>query len=182
VWFLRLKFLCERVAKLQELQIHHTTVAAAMVPYFAYGSNMSAKLMRRRCPEAVAVGPARLVGWRFVVTRDGFASIVRDPGEAVYGVLWQLSPRDTAALNAYESLDSGLYSRRVLPVRRNERITPAVVYMARSRTRGRARAGYQRVVVDAAREWGLPERYVRALERWSVGAGCARTPDVGEIA
>ena len=28
--------------------------------------------------------------------------------------LWRLTPRDLAALNAYESLDSGLYVRRVL--------------------------------------------------------------------
>jgi cation transport regulator ChaC len=153
-----------------------------MVPYFAYGSNMSAQLMRGRCPGAVAVGTARLLGWRFVVTRDGFASIVRERGEAVYGVLWRLTPRDTAVLNAYECLDSGLYSRHVLPVHRNARITPALVYIARSRTQGRPRPGYQRVVVEAAREWGLPKPYVQTLERWSVGAGRARAPDVGEIA
>src|SRR5438094_4106836 len=35
-----------------------------MTPYFAYGSNMSAALMRRRCRTAAAIGPARLEHWR----------------------------------------------------------------------------------------------------------------------
>ena len=148
--------------------------------YFAYGSNMSKALMRRRCREAVALGAARLDGWRFIVTRDGFASIVSAPGAIVHGVLWRVAPRGLAALNAYESLDSGLYVRRVLPVRSGERVVPALVYVGRDRTPGQPRPGYQRVVVDAAREWGLPETYVRSLERWGLGFG-ARAAEAGEI-
>jgi AIG2-like family len=150
--------------------------------HFAYGSNMNGALMRRRCRDAVWLGPACLPEWRFIVTRDGFASIVRDRGEIVYGVLWRLSPRDAAALNAYESLDNGLYVRRFLPVRCGDRIGPALVYVAHTRAEGRPRPGYQRLVIEAAREWGLPASYVRSLERWRLGRGGARAPDVGEIA
>jgi len=151
-----------------------------MSRYFAYGSNMSSALMGRRCRNAVAIGAARLDGWRFIVTRDGFASVVPAAGAAVHGVLWQLSPRDLAALNAYESLDSGLYVRRVLPVRSGERVIPALVYVGRDRTPGQPRPGYQRVVVEAAREWRLPDTYVRALERWGAPFG-ARAVEAGEI-
>ncbi|HXW23776.1 MAG TPA: gamma-glutamylcyclotransferase family protein, partial [Xanthobacteraceae bacterium] len=87
-----------------------------MTLHFAYGSNMSRALMQRRCPGARALGPARLDGWRFTIMREGYASIVPAAGAAVHGVAWRLSPRDLAALNAYESLDRGLYLRRVLPV------------------------------------------------------------------
>ena len=71
--------------------------------HFAYGSNMDPASMRRRCPTAVAMGRARLNDWRFIVTRDGYASIVRAPGAVVHGVLWRLGPRDLAAINAYET-------------------------------------------------------------------------------
>ena len=87
-----------------------------MTLHFAYGSNMSRALMQRRCPGARALGPARLDGWRYVVMHEGYASVAPAPGVAVHGVVWRLSPRDLAALNAYENLASGLYVRRVLPV------------------------------------------------------------------
>jgi hypothetical protein len=135
--------------------------------HFAYGSNMSCALMRRRCPTAAALGAAKLLGWRHIVTRDGYASVVPASGEVVHGVLWRLKPRDLAALNAYENLDSGLYARRYLAVHWNGRRVPALVYIGRERCEGRPRPRYQELVVAAAREWRLPPAYVQALERWA---------------
>jgi gamma-glutamylcyclotransferase (GGCT)/AIG2-like uncharacterized protein YtfP len=136
-----------------------------MTLHFAYGSNMSRALMRRRCPGARGLGPARLNGWRFVITRDGYASIVPESGAVVHGVVWSLTPRDLGALNAYESLDRRLYVRRVLPVLIGARRRAALVYVAPGRAAGRPQPGYQELVVAAAREWGLPKTYVATLER-----------------
>jgi hypothetical protein len=150
--------------------------------HFAYGSNMDRPLMLRRCPTATAIGPARLDHWRFIVTRDGYASVVPAPGEAVHGVLWRLGPRDVAAVNAYESVHSGLYRRRLLGVRR-EGLLRALVYVARERRTGRPKPGYQELVVAAARAWNLPEDYVGELQRWAAARlALARAPDLGEVA
>jgi hypothetical protein len=150
--------------------------------HFAYGSNMSRALMRMRCPGATPLGTATLRNWRFVVTTDRVGSIARGPGAVVHGVLWRLGPRDLAAINAYEDLDSGLYVRRVLPVRCSGRLAPALIYIARWRGEGRPRPGYISVVVEAAREWDLPDVYIRSLQRWSPSGWCgARTKDVGEF-
>jgi hypothetical protein len=140
-----------------------------MTLHFAYGSNMSSALMRRRCPGAAPLGPARLDGWRFVIMREGYASIAPVLGAAVHGVLWRLSPRDLAALNAYENLARGLYVRRVLPVLIGARRRAALVYVAPARASGRPQPGYQELVVASAREWNLPGAYVAALERWVPG-------------
>jgi gamma-glutamylcyclotransferase (GGCT)/AIG2-like uncharacterized protein YtfP len=153
-----------------------------MTLYFAYGSNMSRALMRRLCPQAEPVGTATLSGYRFIITTDGFASIVPQSGGIVHGVLWKLSARDIAALNAYESLDSGLYAMVTLPVRREGRRLAAMVYIARSRNQGRPKAGYLDVVLKAAREWNLPETYVRSLARWAPARWRgARAVECGEI-
>ncbi len=154
-----------------------------MTVHFAYGSNMSRALMQARCPTARALGTARLDGWRFIVTQDGYASIVPSPGSAVHGVLWQLAPRDLAALNTYESLHTGLYRPRILPVRFHGRILRALTYIGRSRQEGRPRSGYQNgIVVPAARGWELPERYVAELSRWSPTAWCgARPAEPGDL-
>lgn len=150
--------------------------------HFAYGTNMSRSLMRRRCRTATALGLARLAGWRFLITRDGYASIVPAPGDEVHGVLWHLQPRDVAALNAYESLDSGLYARRKLSVAYQGRRVAAFLYIARETAPGRPKPGYQEIVVAAAREWQLPGTYIHTLESWLPGQAAARGVETGEMA
>jgi len=150
--------------------------------HFAYGSNMNRALMAVRCPGATALGTATLVGWRFVVVRAGYGSIAPQPGGVVHGVLWRLGPRDLAAINAYECLDSGLYVRQTLPVRCASGWASALVYIARWRGNGTPRPGYISVVVEAARDWGLPGTYIRSLRRWSPsGWRGARTKSSGEL-
>jgi AIG2-like family len=150
--------------------------------HFAYGSNMSRALMRTRCPSATALGVAMLPGWRFVINPDGCGSIAPRSGGLVYGVLWRLTPRDLAAVNAYENLDAGLYLRRVLPVEHGVRQRAALIYIARRQGAGRPRPGYVDLVVEAARDWKLPERYIRSLRRWSPSAWAGvRAKDTGEL-
>jgi hypothetical protein len=153
-----------------------------MMLHFAYGSNMSRAQMGARCPGARALGTATLAHWRFIIGPAGHGSIVPRPGAIVHGVLWRLGVRDLAAINAYENLDSGLYLRRILPVRHGGRLRPALVYILRQHGEGRARPGYIHLVLEAARDWDLPERHVDALRSWSPsGWRGTRPKDTGEI-
>jgi gamma-glutamylcyclotransferase (GGCT)/AIG2-like uncharacterized protein YtfP len=70
--------------------------------YFAYGSNMDTAAMRKRCPNAQALGRARLAGHRFFIMAEGFASIARDRAAEVHGVLYQLALSDIGPLDRYE--------------------------------------------------------------------------------
>jgi hypothetical protein len=153
-----------------------------MTLHFAYGSNMSRPHMRTRCPYASALGVAMLAGWRFVVVPGGYGSIEPCAHSAVHGVLWRLTARDLATINAYENVAGGLYAQRMLPVRLGARRRTAMVYIARRHGQGTPRPGYIDLVVAAAREWQLPERYIASLKRWSP-SGWAGTPrkDVGEF-
>jgi cation transport regulator ChaC len=154
-----------------------------MTLYFAYGSNMSRTPMRARCPTAREVGIATLAGHRLIITTDGYASVVPAPGGVVHGLLWRLAPRDIAALNAYESLDTGLYRIVTLPVRTEGRQVSAMVYVARTHTPGLPRPGYLEPVLAAARELAFPPDYVDALARWLPSAPRdRRAPDAGEVA
>ena len=95
-------------------------------PYFAYGSNMVATQMHRRCPAAQDTGTARLDGWRFLVNQDGYATIVPDQATYVLGVLWSLTSACEAALDDYEEIATGLYTKASLEIQD----TPALVYLA----------------------------------------------------
>ena len=154
-----------------------------MTLHFAYGSNMGRPHMTARCPGATARGTATLAGWRFVINPDGYGSITPQPGGIVHGVLWKLGARDLAAINAYENVAGGLYVRRTLPVLHDGRREQALVYIAVRRGEGTPRPGYIALVVAAARDWALPEPYIRSLMRWSpsawTGASMKDTGDVG---
>jgi cation transport regulator ChaC len=153
-----------------------------MTLYFAYGSNMQRAAMTRRCPTAHAIGPAALDGYSFFVGIDGWGSVKRNPGATVYGVLWRLSPRDVAALHAYELLHQGLYDVRHLPVRAGSKRIRAMTYLLRRRAPGKPKPGYVEMIAAAARAWKLPERYIRSVERWSVSRWTgARVIDAGEL-
>ena len=154
-----------------------------MTLHFAYGTNMSRGLMRARCPQARPVGLATLAGWRFVINREGLASLAMQPGARVHGVLWELSARDVAAINAYEGIASGLYEARTLPVRRDGRHASALVYIARRQGRGTPRPGHLEIVLEAARDWQLPGPYIESILRWSASRWAGvRAKDTGEVA
>ncbi len=84
--------------------------------HFAYGSNMSRKLMRRHAAGTEPAGVAKLLGYRFVITCDGYASVEPSFGEAVYGLLWRLTARDRVTLDIWENVAAGLYRPELLRV------------------------------------------------------------------
>ena len=126
---------------------------------------MDRPAMAKRCPQARALGVAMIDGYRFTVGAGGYASLARAPGACVHGVLWRLTPRDLAALDAYESIDTGLYRRAVLPVRYGGRTSPALLYLGRRPGQGKPKRGYLQSVIAAARDWKLPPGYIARLER-----------------
>jgi cation transport regulator ChaC len=134
--------------------------------HFAYGSNMHRAVMRKHAREAVALGVARLKDYRFLITADGYASVVPHPRGCVYGLLWRLTARDRVTLDLWENIAAGLYRPEMLPVIVAGKWRRALVYVARARRRGVARPGYMEIVVAAARECELPADYVASLQRW----------------
>jgi cation transport regulator ChaC len=134
--------------------------------HFAYGSNMSRRVMRRHAPHAEPLGAARLPGYRFVITANGYASVAPLRAGTVHGVLWRLTPRDRVTLDAWESVAAGEYGVEILPVVQAGRRRRALVYVARRRRVGAAKPGYMEVVIAAAREWELSEAYIASLLRF----------------
>jgi hypothetical protein len=132
--------------------------------HFAYGANMSRAVMRKYAPSARPLGVATLADHRFIITSDGYASVEPARAQTVHGVLWRTTPRDRVMLDAWENVSAGLYRCEVLAVRRKRCLAPSLVYFGRPSAEGRPKRGYMELVLAAAREWELPEAYVRSLE------------------
>jgi gamma-glutamylcyclotransferase (GGCT)/AIG2-like uncharacterized protein YtfP len=134
--------------------------------YFAYGSNMDRNAMLRRCPASKPVGIGRLMRHRFIVFDEGYASVTRDPQRAVWGMVWDLALADMPALDRYESLSTGLYTKAIQPIVTARGPRRAVVYVGRSAKPGAPKEGYMEGVIEAATHAGLPQDYIRGLGMW----------------
>ncbi len=134
--------------------------------YFAYGSNMDRNAMLQRCPASKPVGIGRLMRHRFIVFDEGYASVTRDPQRAVWGMVWDLALADVPALDRYESLSTGLYTKTIQPVVTAKGPRRAMVYVGRGTKPGLPKPGYMEGVVEAAVKAGLPQDYVHGLGRW----------------
>lgn len=153
--------------------------------YFAYGSNMLAQQMAQRCPGARAVGPARLNGWRFMITKRGTANIKRDAKAEVHGVLWDCQPHHLSLLDQWEGVAWRNYLRQRVVVRLgchapeevadgacDAAAAPAefchsFVYVSSRILAGRGRPDYLlNAVLPGARAFGLPDHFIAELESW----------------
>jgi gamma-glutamylcyclotransferase len=76
--------------------------------YFAYGSNLDTGQMRLRCPGAAADASAVLRGYRLAFGgysarwRGAVATLVREQGEFVDGLLYRVPRREIAILDLFE--------------------------------------------------------------------------------
>ena len=135
--------------------------------YFAYGSNMDAFAMVQRCPRSRSLGLAQLMRHRFyLMGRTGYASVRRDTRGTVHGVLFDLALADVPALDRYEDIARGLYSKAHQPVviAHGGSRRAMLYYGADTSERGTPPVGYMEGVVAAARAAALPQAYVSSLE------------------
>src|SRR3954453_18390169 len=137
--------------------------------YFAYGANMDAAAMALRCPASRLIGQGQLRRHRFIIMREGYASVARDPGRMGWGVLWDLALADVPALDRYEGVAVGLYVKASQPITTGAGIKRALIYLGRSTAPGTPRPGYLEAVLRAAAPAQLPPAYIRDMRGWLRG-------------
>lgn len=134
--------------------------------YFAYGANMDAAAMAQRCPASKLIGRGRLQRHRFIIMKEGWASVVRAPGSVVWGVVWELALSDVPALDRYEGVAGGLYVKASQPIVAENGVKRALIYLGRSQAAGLPRPGYLEAVVAAGQAAQLPSPYLQELRGW----------------
>lgn len=139
--------------------------------YFAYGSNMVSKQMLERCPDCEVTGVAKLVDHRLAFTRfsrnrqSWVADIVEAPGSDVWGVLYGLSRRDRDELDANEGHPSAYRRGPITVLDVDGNVVAACTYRVVTKQPEKPpAAAYWRLLVEGAREHGLPPDYIARLE------------------
>lgn len=141
--------------------------------YFAFGSNLSVAQMRVRCPGSEPVGPALLRGRRlgFAYRSQNFppggaADVVESAGGEVWGALYRLTDRDLEELDRFEFVGAGGYRQVTVEVEQEGKMLPALCYEVVDRLESDLApiAGYRRLMIEGAREHGLPQAWIDSLE------------------
>ena len=134
--------------------------------YFAYGSNLLSQRLSARVASARAVGTAWVDGQRLSLGKrgrdgSGKATLVATPGARVWGALYSIDPAHWERLDGFEPG----YARVALEVtsERRGRLLAATYIAPETASEAVAFAWYKRLIVEGAREHGLPAAYVDAL-------------------
>ncbi len=133
--------------------------------YFAYGSNLCAEQMARRCPNATDPRPATLADHDWLINERGVATVEPFDGSQVHGVVWQLGDHDLATLDSAEGVPVR-YRRDRMTVHTDAGPADAWVYIDHRVDPGPPRPGYLERIIDGALHHGLPHRWVEFLRRW----------------
>lgn len=94
--------------------------------YIAYGSNLNLPQMERRCQTATVAGKSEIKGYELLFR--GVATVEPKEGGSVPVLLWNIEPRDEAALDRYEGWPH-LYRKEMMEVELEGEMVSAMVYV-----------------------------------------------------
>jgi hypothetical protein len=115
------------------------------------------------CPPLCRLRLQHEPGRRFLINRDGFATLVAAPAECAYGLVWTLDEADESNLDRYENVAAGEYRKETVML---AEFGAALIYIAADATPGRPVPGYLEGILAAAAAAGLPHAYQAELARW----------------
>lgn len=145
------------------------------VQYAAYGSNLDPSQMSARCPHSPLRGTGWLTGWRITFGGDGWdgpvPTLAEDPESQVYVALYDVTEADEAALDGWESADSGLYRKVRVRVATLDGELTAWVYVLNDFEGGMPSARTLGILADAAEVAGAPADYVAGLRSRPCASG-----------
>lgn len=139
--------------------------------YFGYGSNLSPRTMKQRCPDSLFIGLAKLPDYRWQINSTQYANVVPSKGDVVWGSLYFLSKRDEAMLDQSEGVPWLYEKHRVKCQRLCEEgdEVDALCYVDVKRTAdGKIEPDYVVWInkgIKEASQAGLPDEYVEKYLR-----------------
>ena len=142
------------------------------IKYFAYGSNMSSKIMTEVCPTHKLLGPARLMDHRLAFTRksaksgSGVADIVRAPGLVVWGLLYEIDQNEVVDLDRKEDLGKAYTRINVNVALEDGSVHQTMTYTVISKAPIEIRPSteYLDTILQGAKDHNFEGRYTRFLE------------------
>ncbi len=125
--------------------------------------------MARRCPHSPRAGTGWLHGWRLTFGGEdlgwegALATVVEDRNARVFVVLYEVLDSDEEALDQWDGVTLGYYSKLRVRVTTLDGDVLAWLYVVNDYEGGLPSASYIGIMADAAEAAGAPHDYVAGL-------------------
>ena len=127
--------------------------------YAAYGSNLNIEQMKFRCPTAKPIAKSWLHDYRLVFKgrlRDAYATVIPEEGQAVPLVIWEITARDEAALDLYEGVARGYYTKEYMEVEVDGDMKEVLIYIMNAQYFGNPSHRYLNTILKGYADFNLP--------------------------
>ncbi|MGO9379973.1 MAG: DNA methyltransferase [Dissulfurispiraceae bacterium] len=135
--------------------------------YFAYGSNLWLEQMKERCPNHRLIGDGVLRGYRWIISKRGYANIVKSAPDEVHGIVYEIKKSDEDTLDVKEGVNKGSYRKETLSVEVGGKNQSCLVYVDLVMQEGSPQKEYiermNRGIRDAKLSPEYVKRYIRAF-------------------
>lgn len=127
--------------------------------YIAYGSNLDTKQMAYRCPGAKVVAKSWLHDYRLVFQGAPYgahANVIPAEGYDVPVLIWEITKYDEMALDRYEGVRGGYYTKEYYQVEVNGEMREALIYIMSPNPDGIPADGYLQIISNGYQEFRFP--------------------------
>ena len=131
--------------------------------YIAYGSNLDTDQMAWRCPGAKVVAKSWLHDHRLVFQGRPYgahANVIPEEGQDVPVAIWEINEYDEMALDRYEGVRGGYYTKETMEVEVAGRKKKALIYIMTPNPYGIPADGYLATIEQGYKDFNLPFSYL----------------------
>lgn len=124
----------------------------------SYGSNLNKAQMAYRCPTAKPIAKTWLYDYKLVFQGHPFnahANVIPAEGHDVPVVAWEITPADERALDRYEGVAGGYYTREIVEVEINGQMREALIYIMTPHDYGMPSDRYLDTIVEGYKDFNL---------------------------
>ena len=129
--------------------------------YIAYGSNLNQEQMAWRCPGAKVVAKSWLHDYALVFQGSRFgahANVIPAKGSDVPVVIWEIDKYDEMALDRYEGVRGGYYTKEYMTVEVAGKMRKALIYIMTPHNYGIPADRYLETIAEGYKDFNLDIR------------------------
>lgn len=134
-----------------------------MTYYISYGSNLNKEQMKYRCPGAKAVAVTMLKNHRLVFQGRKYgahANVIKAPGYQVPVAFWKINEEHERALDIYEGVRGGYYTKEYVPINVDGKPEKALIYIMTPNDYGVPTDEYYKTIERGYEDFGMNESYL----------------------
>lgn len=131
--------------------------------YAAYGSNLNKLQMSYRCPTAKPIAKGLLHDYALVFQGRPFgahANVIPAKGEATPIVIWKITETDEAALDRYEGVAGGYYTKEYIKLPVAGKMRKVLIYIMTPHDAGYPTDEYLHTIAQGYKDFELDVRYL----------------------